>query len=114
MSLRSYVPINKNNLPERFEFPFGDEIFVIGIDFNKSQGYFTADLFEADMTPIVIGEKIVAKKALWSDLTDPRLPSESLVPMDESRPDSEITFENFGETVQLYIDNLPPSGLGGT
>jgi hypothetical protein len=114
MALRSYIPIDKNNLPEQFEFPFGNEIFVIGVNYNQSQSYFTIDLFQVDLTPIIIGEKITANCPLWSDFTDPRLPLETIVPMVESAPDTPITFDNFGVTAQLFIDNLAPSQNGGS
>ena len=113
MALHSYIPIDKGNLPERFEFVFGNETFVIGVDFNESQGFFTVDLFQSDLTPLVIGEKIVANQPLWGDFTDQRLPAETIIPMDESAPDTPITYDNFGVTAQLYLDNLSPDVIGG-
>ena len=113
MALRDYIPVNKENLPEQFEFTFGNESFVIGVNYNQNQGYFTVDLFQIDMTPIVLGEKVVANQRLWCDFIDPRLPAEAIIPMDESAPDTPITYDNFGVTKQLYIDNLAPDELGG-
>lgn len=113
MSLRGYIPVDKLHLPERFEFPFGKNIYIIGVNWNESGQYFTVDLFEPNLNPIALGERVVANQELWANLTDPRLPFESVVPMDESNPDTDITFENFGETVKLYIDSLAPSMTGG-
>ncbi|TYC49891.1 hypothetical protein ESZ50_04685 [Weissella muntiaci] len=106
MSLRPYIPIEKDNLPEKFEFPFGIQTFIFGINYNSSEGYFTVDLYKADGTALVIGEKMVANQPLWSDVINPDMPAERIIPMDESDPTTDITFDNFGTNVRLYIDNL--------
>ncbi|MGL5301496.1 MAG: phage baseplate plug family protein [Weissella confusa] len=112
MALRSYIPVNKNNLPEMFEFPFGNQTYIIGIDYNQFGGFFTVDLYTASREEIILGEKVVAGQRLWSDFVDPRLPAESVIPMDESDANVQITFDNLGDTTQLYIDNLDPEIVG--
>lgn len=106
MSKRSYIPVNKDELPELFEFPFGNLTYILGIDYLKSEDIFTIDLRDAAGVAIILGERIVANQPLWRDLTDSRIPSTTIVPMNEANPDEPITFDNFGDTVQLYIDDI--------
>ena len=107
MSLRSYIPIEKDQLPELFEIDFDNQSFLFGVDFNKSQCIFTLDILTLESEPIVLGERLVLNERLWADIIDDRLPSIDLVPMDESGEARSITFDNFGKTVFLYIDSLP-------
>lgn len=109
MSLRAYVPIDKQNLPDRFEFPFGESNFILRVDYNKSQDFFTIDIFTIADEPIVLGEVMRLNERLWADIIDERLPSIDLVPMDESGLEKTITFENFCKSVFLYLDDLPPN-----
>ncbi|GGC97979.1 phage baseplate plug family protein [Enterococcus wangshanyuanii] len=109
MSIRGYIPIEKDSLPEKFEIPLGNVNYILGIDYNKTENIFTVDLFSYDNDPIVIGEALVLDERLWRDIVDDRIPSIDLVPMDESGKSSEITFQNFGVDIFLYMDDLPPN-----
>lgn len=109
MTLRAYIPVEKNQLPERFEIPFGNISYIFRVDYNKSQNIFTVDLYNLQNNPIVLGESLRLNEKLWQDIIDPRLPSIDIIPMDESGQETEITFENFGNTVFLCIDDLSPN-----
>ena len=109
MSLRAYIPIDKYSLPEKFEIPLGNTNYIFEVDYNQTEKFFTVDLYDIDHTPIAIGERMVIDERLWQDIVDTRLPSADLVQMDESGASKEITFENFGIQVFLYIDDLPPN-----
>jgi hypothetical protein len=106
--IRDYIPIDKDNLPEQFEIDLADETFILEFNYNQTYGFFTVDLYDSNMNPIVLGEKLVIYVPLWSGFSDHRLPAPTLVPMDESGKEDRITFENFGETVFLFIDDSPP------
>lgn len=109
MSVRGYIPIEKEMIPEKFEIPLGNINYIFGVDYNKSENIFTIDLFDSDNEPIVIGETLVLNERLWRDIIDDRIPSIDLVPMDESGKATDITFHNFGVDVFLYMDDLPPN-----
>lgn len=109
MSMRGYIPIEKNNLPEKFEIPLGNIKYIFGVNYNQSENFFVIDLFDAEGVPIVVGEALVLDERLWRDIIDDRLPSIDLVPMDESGKATEITFKNFGVDIFLYIDSLSPN-----
>ncbi|QBO37285.1 hypothetical protein EQG49_12850 [Periweissella cryptocerci] len=110
MTIRNYIPIDKDNLPERFEFDFGEETFIFEFKFNERMGYFTASVFDEDEDAIVVGEKLIYGEPLWNDLNNELLPIVSIVPFDESGNETEITFDNFGETVFLFIDDIALDG----
>lgn len=109
MSLRPYIPVDVDNLPEKFEFDFGEVTYTIKVDYNSVGNFFTVDLFDANMTPIILGEKLVLNKSLWLGLNDENLPYETIVPMDEAGKETELTKENFGKTVFLFLDVLSPA-----
>lgn len=109
MSLRSYIPIDVDSLPEEFPFDFGTESFLIGVNYNKSQGIYTIDIYDGAENVIKLGEPLVLNQPLWGDIYDDRLPDETIIPMDESGVETEITPENFGVTVFLYIDDVAPN-----
>ncbi|UQD52303.1 hypothetical protein C0971_09990 [Bacillus methanolicus] len=108
--MRDYIPIDKENLPEQFEIDLANETFILEFNYNQTYDFFTVDLYDSNMNPIILGEKLVLNIPLWSDSADIRLPAPSLVPMDEAGKEKRITYDNFGETVFLYIDDTPPEG----
>lgn len=111
MSIRDEIPVDKDSLPEQFEFDFGEESFLLGVNYNEREDFFTLDIFTVDEEPIVLGERLILNQPLWTGITNPLLPVEDIVPMDEAGKETAITFENFGDTVSLYIDDLAPDEL---
>ncbi|MDE3837940.1 hypothetical protein C0966_00765 [Bacillus methanolicus] len=111
--MRDYILIDKENLPEQFEIDLANETYVLEFNYNKTYDFFTVDLYDINMNPIVLGEKLVINIPLWSNITDSRLPAPSLVPMDESGKAERITYDNFGETVFLFIDDTPEDEENG-
>lgn len=109
MAIRGYIPIDKESLPEIFEIPLGNVSYIMTVEYNESQNIFTIDLFDLDKNPIVLGEAMIINERLWRDIVDNRIPSIDLVPMDESGKSKEITFQNFGKDIFLYMDDLPPN-----
>lgn len=108
MAIRNYIPIELDNLPERFEFDFDERTFQFGINYAESQNLFSVDIFTSSGEPIVLGERLVLNEKLWKDIIDDRLPSVDIVPMDESGVEREVTKDNFMKTVFLYLDDLAP------
>lgn len=106
--MRDYIPINKDSLPEQFEIDLANETFVMEVNYNQTQDFFTLDLYDMNRDPIVLGEKLVLNAPLWGDLTDQRLPAPSLVVLDESGQTKRISFDNFMITTFIYIDDVAP------
>jgi|SRR5699024_5573035 len=108
MAKRGYIPFEKDDLPVEFEIELSGSDYVLGLNYNKSQDFFTVDLWNIKHEPLVLGEKMVLNEKLWQDVINEELPAEDLIPMDESGTAREITYDNFMDTVFLFVDDLPP------
>ncbi|KRO15905.1 phage baseplate plug family protein [Lacticaseibacillus saniviri] len=106
MSVRGRFELDYDQLPIIFEAQFGNQNVYIGLNYNESGQFFTADLYDSDFQPVVMGERLVYGKRLWRRLVDPEVPKIDLVPLDEANKETAITKDNFGKTVFLYQDTL--------
>lgn len=97
-----YIPIEKENIPYRFEIELEAEIFEMEIRYNDLYDFFTIDLYK-DGEPLVYGEKIVYGVPLFQDVRDLRFPAVDIVPMDEAGLENQVTYENFQKTVFLTV-----------
>ncbi|EST12042.1 phage baseplate plug family protein [Sporolactobacillus laevolacticus] len=103
-----YIDIDKTQLPFRFEWDSENDSFFIDIEYNESHDFFTATLYDAMGNLLVAGEKLVLNMPLFNEIIDPEsMPAEDLIPLDESGQAQRITWDNFGMTVFLCIDDLP-------
>lgn len=108
MAQRGYIPIEKEELPMEFEIELAGIDYFMGVNHNESQDILSVDLWDINHKPIVLGERLLLNERLWQDVIDERLPSIDLIPLDESQSADKITYQNFMETVFIYIDDLPP------
>jgi len=106
MAKRDYIDIDKEEVPVVFDIDLAEDTFTMGINYNQTNDFFTVDLWDSEGNVIVRGEKMVLNRPLFEDLVDERLPAPTLVPMDEAGREDRITYENFGVTVFLYIDDI--------
>ena len=106
MSKRYRYDLNLENLPMMFNTDFGNYNCTMQINYNDVGDFYTVDLFDVNNNPVILGEKLVYGKRLWSDYTNPDLPIVDLVPLDESGRTTVCNKETFGKTVFLYIDTV--------
>ncbi|MCQ4116623.1 hypothetical protein NOU10_04365 [Ligilactobacillus sp. MP3] len=106
MSKRYRYDLNLENLPMMFDTDFGNYNCTMQINYNDVGDFYTVDLFDVNNNPVILGEKLVYSKRLWSDYTNPDLPIVDLVPLDESGRTTVCNKETFGKTVFLYIDTV--------
>lgn len=106
MSKRYRYDLNLENLPMMFDTDFGNYNCTMQINYNDVGDFYTVDLFDVNNNPVILGEKLVYGKRLWSDYTKPDLPIVDLVPLDESGRTTVCNKETFGKTVFLYIDTV--------
>lgn len=104
-----YLEIDKEELPNQFEFDFGGDTFSMKIMYNEDFDQFTVSLFvigeSGELEDVILGEKLVLNKYLWSDFTPDHIPGVPIIPLDLSGIETVITWENFGDTVFLYVDD---------
>ncbi|MBA2878056.1 hypothetical protein HNR63_001110 [Anoxybacillus kamchatkensis] len=97
-----YIPIEKENIPYRFEIELEAEVFEMEIRYNDLYDFFTIDLYK-DGEPLVYGEKVVYGVPLFQDVRDSRFPAVDIVPKDEAGLENQVTYENFQKTVFLAV-----------
>lgn len=103
--MRDYIEIDKNDLPYSYDIVLGAEEYRLTFKYNEECDLFTCTLSK-DGAVLVYDEPIVYNVPLFQDVCDPEtFPCVLIVPIDESGEENEVTFDNFGETVFLTIDN---------
>lgn len=97
------IPIEREEVPARFEIDIAGEDFEMEIRHNGRFDFYTVDLHK-DGQLIVAGEKIVYGRALFSTLPDDSvLPKYPITPISEAGEPASIGYENFGTSVFLTI-----------
>ncbi|KAB8139261.1 hypothetical protein F9U64_01155 [Gracilibacillus oryzae] len=96
------MPIEKERIPYRFEMRFED-IYTFEIHYNSEHDFFTIGLMLGDEV-LVYGEKLSYGIPLF-EYADERFPDVTIIPKDEAGNESEITYNNFMDTVFLYIED---------
>ena len=77
----------------------------MAFDYNKAADLFTCTLSK-DGSVVVYNEPLVYGKELFADVYRANyFPALSIVPLDEAGNEKAITYENFGKTVFLTIDD---------
>jgi len=98
-----YIPINKEQIPYKFELRLGAELFTFEIQYNDTYDFFIIDLSKNGEV-LVYGEKVVYGVPLFKDVEDLRFPVTLVKPKDISEQESQVTYENLGETVFLVVE----------
>lgn len=103
--MRDVIEIEKELLPYNFDIELAGEEFNIEINYNKAANLFTATLMKDDEV-LVYNEPIIYGVELFADVyISDKFPMISIVPFDQSGQENAVTYENFGETVLLTIDD---------
>lgn len=103
--IRDKILINKSLIPYSFDITLSGEVFEIGVKYNEFADIFTLSLTK-DGELICSGEPIVYGVPLFKDVyVCGKYPEIRIVPYDESRENSNVTWDNFGETLFLLVDN---------
>ncbi|MDF2657758.1 MAG: hypothetical protein K0Q94_549 [Paenibacillus sp.] len=97
-----YMPINKNQVPYRFEITLGAELFTFEVRYNADFDFLTLDCYKGGQV-LVYGEKIVYGVPLFVDVLDQRFPVLQIVPLDKAGAESRVGYENIEETVFLQV-----------
>ncbi|NGP45963.1 hypothetical protein G4V62_13775 [Bacillaceae bacterium SIJ1] len=99
------LPVYKDRIPYRFDTEIQGEVFTFEIHYNGDYDFFTFDLLKNEQI-IILGEKIVYGRPLFESLSDIRLPKSIITPLDPSGEENEITYDNFTETVKLFVEEV--------
>jgi hypothetical protein len=111
MAKRNYIDFDKEEVPVIFDIDLAEDTYTMGINYNQTNDFFSMDLWDTDGNVIVLGEKMMLNRPLFEDVVDERLPAPTLTAMDEAGNEKRVTYDNFGVTVFLFVDDIgDPSG----
>lgn len=103
--MRDRIIVKKELIPYGFYIALGKEKFNLRFAYNQQADLFTVSLYR-DGKLLCSAEPVVYGVPLFQDVYESgKFPVLTVVPIDESGQEQEVTWENFGETVFLTIDN---------
>lgn len=99
-----YIDIDTAKVPYSFSVKLTDKTYTFTVKYNEVGGFFTVDLTDLNGDVLAFGEIIRYGRALFDTVEDERFPIPVIMPLCITGEDiSEITFDNFGESVKLYL-----------
>lgn len=99
-----YIPIDTSKVPYTFSIKLGDRTYTMQIKYNEQGGFFTIDLsIMATGEVLCYGDPIRYGRPMFSGIEDASYPQTVIVPYCLTGEADEVTFENLGKTVQLYL-----------
>lgn len=103
--MRDRIIVKKELIPYGFHIALGKEKFHMRFAYNKQADLFTVSLYRGEDL-LCDSEPIIYGIPLFKDVYQSgKFPVLKIVPLDESGNEQEVTWENFGVTVFLTIDN---------
>lgn len=103
--MKDKIPVNKAMIPYRFDILMGSQTFTLEFNYNATMDLFTVSVYQAGVLKCA-DEPIIYGLPLWDDcFMVNELPCLTIIPMNESNGTDKVTWENFGETVFLCIDD---------
>lgn len=105
--MRDIIEVDKTLLPYSFDIALAGEEYNLEFMYNETADLFTVTLSKEDEI-LVFNEPIIYGVPLFADVYKSDLyPMCDIVPLDESGTENAVTYENFGKTVFLTIDDEP-------
>lgn len=99
-----YINVDVSRVPYSFSVKLIDKTFTFTIKYNSEGKFFTIDLFDINGNVLAFGEIVRYGRSLFNVIEDERFPIPVIIPVCITGDDiSEVTFENFGREVKLYL-----------
>ena len=103
--MRDYVNVEKSLIPYGFDIFFLNDRYRMEFNYNKTEDLITVTLSK-DGEILVYNEPLIYGSPLFEDIYKTELfPMLNLVPIDESGVSRDLTYENFGKTVFLTVED---------
>lgn len=102
----SYIEVDVSKVPYSFTVKLTDRTYAFTIKYNNVGGFYTVDLSGVNGEVLAFGEIVRYGRPLFNVVEDERFPIPVIIPScitDDSV--SEVTQENFGKDVKLYLYN---------
>lgn len=105
--MRDIIEVDKELLPYNFDIVLAGEEFNLDFSYNSKADLFTCTLSKDDEV-LVYNEPVIYGVEMFADVYKSGLfPMVAIVPLDEAGNETAVTYENFGKTVFLTIDDEP-------
>jgi len=98
-----YVDVNTAKVPYKFSVKLIDRTYTFTIKYNDQGGFFTVDLETTQGEVLAFGDIVRYGRQLFGSIEDDRFPLPVIIPRAFSPGVDEITFDNFGKEVKLYL-----------
>lgn len=99
-----YIPVDTSKIPYSFSIRLDDRTFTFTIKYNAEGGFFTSDLaIMATGEQLCYGDPILYGRPMFRGVETEDYPIPVIIPYCLTGNVQEITPENFGTEVQLYI-----------
>lgn len=99
-----YIPIENDKIPYSFSIKLDDRTYTITMKYNEIGHFYTADLsITATGEILCYGDIVRYGRPLFGSVEDNRFPIPVIIPYCLTNEEFEVTAENFGKTVQLYL-----------
>ncbi len=99
-----YLAIDVSRIPYSFSVKLVDKTYSFTVKYNDIGKFFTADLLDVNGNVLAFGEIIRYGRPLFNVVEDERFPIPVIIPCCITSDDiSEVTWENFGKDVKLYL-----------
>lgn len=103
--MRDRIVVKKELIPYGFYIALGKDKFNMRFAYNKQADLFTVSLYR-DGKLLCHAEPIIYGVPLFRDIYESGcFPALDIIPLDESGNENMVTWENFGSTVFLTINN---------
>lgn len=103
--MKDRIIVKKEQLPYGFHIALGKEKFNLRFAYNRAGDLFTVSLYRDGMV-LCQDEPLVYGVALFKDIYESgSFPALNIIPLDESGIETEVTWDNFGVTVFLTVEN---------
>lgn len=96
------INVDKNAIPYSADIRIGVRTYTFTFHYNSEGDFFTVDLVQGEEN-LVVGEKIVYGKALFTSYLDERFPFAAIIPIDLSMQAEKIGWQELGKSVFLYV-----------
>lgn len=97
-----YIEIDKETIPYKFDMALAGDTYTFYVNYNTQGDFFTIDLYKNDKV-IVLGEKIVYGRQLFSSYQYKNIPKVPIIPLDLAGNTERITFDNMNKDVFLFL-----------
>lgn len=98
-----YIDIDASRVPYSFSVKLTDRTYTFTVKYNDAGGFYTVDLLDVNGDVLAFGEIIRYGRPLFNVVEDERFPIPVIIPVCITGEVSEVTQQNFGKDVKLYL-----------